>query len=265
MGDPIEYESIRQTFGGAHRTQELFFGSVKDNIGHAEAASGVAGVLKTILMMQNRMIPKQANFSSLNPSISLPKRDRMTIAKQTQPWTAERLIALINNYGAAGSNAAILLHEHSISNVEVDLNAPPASTNQPEFPIFVSAKSPESLRSYCGALKSLIARAQENDANAALAKIAYNLAYKQNRAFECSWISTAPNLITLSEKLESEATRLTNVHEQPNRERPVILCFGGQTGRTISLSEDLFNNCTILRTHLVRLLSFWAQLSLFPS
>ena len=252
MGDPIEYESIRRTFGGTYRAQELFLGSVKDNIGHTEAASGVAALLKTILMMRNRIIPKQANFISLNPRIPVLEQDRMTIAKKTQPWTSQKLIAMINNYGAAGSNAAILLREFSL--YTEDTNKPDshsAYSEQREFPFFISARSPESLRMYCAALRSFIATSQQDRVNVSLADIAFNLACRQNRTLEHVWTYTASDLVTLSSKLDDAATRLGGSREKPRHKLPIVLCFAGQTGKTISISQDLFNSCTILRDHLV--------------
>ena len=264
VGDPIECESIRRTFGGAHRTQELFFGSVKDNIGHAEAASGIAGLLKTVLMMQNRMIPKQANFSSLSPKISSLEKDRMKIAKQSQPWDSQKLTAVVNNYGAAGSNAAILLQEYPASNEKrVESNVSLADAYVPEFPFFVSARSPENLRSYCAALKSFVARTQEAHTDGALANVAYNLASKQSRGFEYTWTSTASNIASLSDQLETAAAGSNNFRKPPDQTRPVVLCFAGQTGQTVSLSEDLFNNCKLLQTHLVRL--YWSFCAVFLS
>ena len=252
VGDPIECESIRQTFGGAQRIGKLFFGSVKDNIGHAEAASGAAGLIKTILMMQNRTIPKQANFSSLNPSIPPLEQDHMAIATQTQPWTAARRTAIINNYGAAGSNAAIVLQEHFPAQIEVIASkGRSGSREEYEVPFFVSARSLESLRSYCVALKSFVAAHPDATTNNFLENVAYNLSTKQNRSLEYSSTFTSQTTRSLSDQLELSATEAGS-DQSKGPKRPVILCFGGQTGRVVSLSQELYNNCRILQLHMVR-------------
>lgn len=254
VGDPIECKSIRQAFGGAHRSQELFLGSVKDSIGHVEAASGVAGLIKTILMMQYRTIPKQANFVSLNPMIPPLEQDRMIIPKQTQPWNAHRRAAVINNYGAAGSNAAIVLLEKPP--VEAEVVAPgilSSLVNLPDFPIFVSAKTLESLRSYLSALKSYITGAQDADTNNILMNLAFNLAAKQNRSHEHIWTSTSPDLRTLFDKLEASNIDSNELVRLIDGKKPVVLCFGGQTGRVVSLSKELFDNCRLLKLHMVGL------------
>ncbi|KAL8785498.1 MAG: hypothetical protein Q9213_003324 [Squamulea squamosa] len=234
VGDPIECESIRQTFGGPHREQQLFMGSVKDNIGHAEAASGAAGVIKALLMMQNRVVPKQANFVSLNPAIPPLEADRMTISKQTQSWNAPRRNAVVNNYGAAGSNVAIVLQEqqtHKHGLVEPCETPSPQCTR--EFPIIIQAKSSERLRAYCIALKSFIARAYETRQEDLLADVAYNLAKKQNRGLEFSFTSTASNIADLENQLEATSSGSDNLKQAADPPRPVVLCFGGQNGRQV--------------------------------
>ena len=253
VGDPIECESIRQTFAGAQRTNNLFLGSVKDNIGHAEAASGVAALIKTILMMQNRTIPKQANFASLNPSIPPLEQDHMVIAERTQTWLAARRTAIINNYGAAGSNAAIVLQEFFPTQVEVvtsEANSNP--TEEYEVPLFVSARSPENLRTYCMALKSFMETHSDATELNMLADVAYNLSIKQNRSLEYSWTFTSQNIRNFSNQLEASVTETLSFDRSIGAKRPVVLCFGGQTGRFVSLSRELYNNCRILQLHLVR-------------
>ncbi len=70
IGDPIEVEAIRAVFG-EHRTkdQPLYVGAVKSNIGHTEGASGLAGLIKTVLVLEKAIIPPNALFERLNPSI----------------------------------------------------------------------------------------------------------------------------------------------------------------------------------------------------
>ena len=68
VGDPLEYQAIMEVFSSKSRRVPLRFASVKGNIGHTEGASGVAGLIKTILMMQNRAIPRPWADSEMFPS-----------------------------------------------------------------------------------------------------------------------------------------------------------------------------------------------------
>ena len=230
-------------------------GSIKDNIGHTEAASGVAGLIKAILMMQNGTIPRQANYSTLNPSISPLEPDQMAIPKQTHPWNARRRTAVINNYGAAGSNVAIVLREY----VSVgDETGRPTETSNPDtgdgFPFIVAAKTIDSLLSYCATLQSYVTKAQETHAPGMQKTIAYNLARKQNRDFTHSEVFTAQALTDLSSQLGAVAKKSANGQTSVGDAMPVVLCFGGQSGRTVSLCEQFYNNCRLLQFHLVRMI-----------
>ncbi|KAK4194359.1 hypothetical protein QBC40DRAFT_238747 [Triangularia verruculosa] len=173
VGDPKEYESIRMALSGPFRKGELFVGSVKDSIGHCEAASGVAGLIKTVLMMQHRMIPPQAGFTTLNPRIKTTTGDRITIPKVSQPWNPNHSrMALVVNYGAAGSNAAMLLREYKPP-------APPTILPAPSFhPILLSAKSPSHLGAMVSKLKAWTPLAKSFE------DLAYNINKTQNPDFQ---------------------------------------------------------------------------------
>ncbi|KAI1805059.1 hypothetical protein F4811DRAFT_570540 [Daldinia bambusicola] len=257
VGDPIECASIRTVFGSPNRTQELVIGSVKDVIGHTEAASGVAGVIKTLLMMQCGTIPKQPNFTRLNPKIPALEPDRLAIAAQAQPWrTSSRRAALINNYGAAGSNAAIVVREHRRSSAAEDITNQFPEDIKIEYPIFLSAKTPESLRAYSAAMKVFLDR----NPSTKLGDVAYNLARKQNRALEYVSTWTTSDLSAFRQDLEDivSGSRLISRRSLDKKKKttstpwpvPVVLCFGGQTGRSIYLSRELVQNTPLLQIHL---------------
>ncbi|KAB5575255.1 hypothetical protein GE09DRAFT_990386 [Coniochaeta sp. 2T2.1] len=245
VGDPIECQSIRDTFGGPRRRCELFLGSVKDNIGHTEAASGPAGLVKVVMMMQKRTIVKQANFTTLNPKIPPLEPDSMAIPRHNQPWNAANRIALVNSYGAAGSNAAILLRDGDLPHATLGRES---SLNSSEVPFFLSAKSLESIRDYCVALRSMLPFIQQEHGAAACAVLAYNLSVKQNRSFEHTYSFTASTLDEVATHLDhasSASFKFTKAHQ-----RHVVLCIGGQTGRHIQLDREAVQQSKLLRQHL---------------
>ncbi|KUI53775.1 Conidial yellow pigment biosynthesis polyketide synthase [Cytospora mali] len=84
----------------------LYLSSVKGNIGHAEAASGLAGLVKLILMMRHKRLPPQASFRNLNPSLGLVPGGNIVVPTHLTPWNVavgSKMLALLNNFGAAGS------------------------------------------------------------------------------------------------------------------------------------------------------------------
>jgi acyl transferase domain-containing protein len=224
----------------------VYIGSIKDNIGHTETSSGAAGMLKTILMIQKRRIPKQANFSCLNPRIVTHEQDQIAIPTQSLEWKAAKRVALVTNYGAAGSNAAIVVKEPIKPGVD-------RSTWPARVPFIITAKTEESLREYCRELQHTLL-AQQQGSGSATHHLAYNLAAKQNRRLQYQ--------LSFSCEPAEVATRLQDIaagRSKPARctapSPPVVLCFGGQTGDTASISPTLVENCDILRSHLVSILS----------
>ncbi|KAJ6155237.1 hypothetical protein N7470_005803 [Penicillium chermesinum] len=249
VGDPIEFDSIRQVFGGPSRSEKLYVGSIKDNIGHTETSSGVAALLKTVLMIQNSRIPKQANFTQLNPKIPAFQHDNMIIPQQSVNWNGHRRVAMVTNYGAAGSNAALLVQEYEPRRD----NATHAYQKLSEVPIFLSAKTPESLKSYCVAVQQFINGRAPESLGYIVQDVAYNLAKKQNRNLDymvslCADSRNAPSLLS---QLNSVISNSAIIQKNPARSNPVILCFGGQTGATTSISKDLVESNELLKFHLM--------------
>ncbi|KAJ7613846.1 putative polyketide synthase [Mycena polygramma] len=117
-GDPNEVASLRSVLA-VHRAADnpLHITSVKANIGHLEAASGAAGLAKLLLMLRHKRIPPQISFTTLNPLIAPLEADNTVIDTAAAPWKPSHAgmtrVALLNNFGAAGSNTALLLEEHA--------------------------------------------------------------------------------------------------------------------------------------------------------
>lgn len=114
-GDKCEIESLEKVFGNRHSTTNpLIISSIKGNIGHSEAASGSAGLAKLILMLRKKVITVQAGLIDLNPQLPHVDRKGILIPRENRPWEQPLLgprRALLNNFGAAGSNAALVLEE----------------------------------------------------------------------------------------------------------------------------------------------------------
>ncbi|WP_162232487.1 type I polyketide synthase, partial [Methylogaea oryzae] len=110
LGDPIELRSLGQVFAGK-RAQPLLVGSVKTNIGHLEAAAGIAGVVKVVLALQHGAIPPHLNFADPTPHFrwdDFPLQVPTTLTPWPRAEASERL-AGISSFGFAGSNAHVLI------------------------------------------------------------------------------------------------------------------------------------------------------------
>jgi acyl transferase domain-containing protein len=197
-------------------------------------------------MIQHGVIPKQANFVNLNPRIKLSPSDRITVPKATQPWNASRRVALVNNYGAAGSNAAIVIREHEeASKSRQTSNGAHFQSSSETFPILLSARSPSSLRWYASALKSYVPKDGES-----LSSFVYNISQRQNPSFEYRTAFDISDLTDLLSKLDENSAESSSI-AKCSREYPVVLCFGGQTGGGINLSREVFDGSVLLRKYLI--------------
>ncbi|KAL4868707.1 hypothetical protein BDV12DRAFT_197052 [Aspergillus spectabilis] len=245
VGDPIECNSIREVFGSPRRENRLFVGSVKDNVGHTESASGATAMIKTILMMQKEVLPRQANFTRLNPKIAPLSPDCMEIPQQSQPWLAPRRIAVVNNYGAAGSNAAMVVEQPKKRSATNSASYLTSSS----WPFYLSAKSLESLHQYSASLSSFLKRIQKGHGDTAIMDLAYNLAVKQNRELKFVHTFVASDLNDLERNLTPEEIKCLRDPLQLQH-RPVVLCIGGQTGTTVYIESSLYHSSSLLRSHL---------------
>ena len=113
LGDPIEVGALGAVFAkGRDANRPLIIGSVKSNIGHLEAAAGVAGLIKVVLALQRREIPPNLHFQSGNPRIdwaALP----IVVPTAVTPWPQidGRRLAGISSFGFSGTNAHVIVEE----------------------------------------------------------------------------------------------------------------------------------------------------------
>ncbi|MEM1168619.1 MAG: beta-ketoacyl synthase N-terminal-like domain-containing protein [Cyanobacteria bacterium P01_H01_bin.35] len=113
LGDPLEVKALDQVYcQNRSEEQALVIGAVKSNIGHLEAAAGVAGLIKIILALQNQEIPGNLHFSEPNPRIDWDKIP-VKVPTESLPWvnTEKGRIGAISGFGMSGTNAHVILSE----------------------------------------------------------------------------------------------------------------------------------------------------------
>ena len=108
LGDPIEIGALTAVFG--ERTDPLYVGSVKTNIGHVESAAGLAGLMKVVLMLQHGLIAPNLHFVNPNPFIDWAGSP-VRIPTGLVPWPEGRRVAGVSAFGFSGTNAHVILEE----------------------------------------------------------------------------------------------------------------------------------------------------------
>ncbi|PSR81487.1 hypothetical protein BD289DRAFT_507560 [Coniella lustricola] len=251
VGDPMEIASIRQVLGGnACRSgsagEMLCLGSLKANVGHSETAAGIGSLMKVLAMLQHRKIPPLAGFQVLNPKIPPLEPDHLHIPRQVLPWDIPFRAALVNSYGAAGSNAALICCEAPRQPVPGELGSKELAVlgggeASLQYPIFLSAASPESLRSNARALANFFCRTERvptRKGQINLANVALTL-FQRRQHHKFRWVGTEGSLGSLAQTLQNEASLSQKIYKMTEEasvdKKAVVLMFSGQSKQNIQL------------------------------
>ena len=172
VGDPIEARALGEALGKRRAPgAPLLVGSVKSNLGHLEPASGMAGMVKALLCLEHRSIPRSIHFETPNPQIPLDELNLKVVTEQTALDPVKPLIIGVNSFGFGGANAHIILQSY---NQPPDGAAGSHSAHElGEAPLLVSGRSEAALKAAALRLAEFI-RARED---VPLYDIAYSCAF----------------------------------------------------------------------------------------
>lgn len=231
-GDPVEMEKLRKYYGESPNGT-CYVGSVKANIGHLEAAAGIASVIKAVLMLQNKKIPPQIHLKNLNPRIHL-ENTRLAIANELTDWkTGEnRRHIAISSFGFGGSLAHVILAEPRSE----DLRAPIRQNGFSEaysYPVVISAHTPEGLSAQIKALKDWL----ETNPDVSFRNICYGLALgRSDLRYRTSLLASSRH--GLRKKLESWSGR--NHISPPGEKAKICFLFTGQGEHYLHMGRELY-------------------------
>jgi acyl transferase domain-containing protein len=226
LGDPIEVAALNTAFGGEGRCA---LGSVKSNIGHLDAAAGVASFLKTVLALENRQLPPSLHFERPNPAIDFASGPFYVNAELCD-WESNGAPrrAGVSSLGIGGTNAHVVLEE-----------APAAAATEPSRPnqlILLSARTPEALERASTRLADRLGDSTDRT----LADVAYTLqvgrrAMPHRRALVCGSASEAADALRRSGSAV-ESPRIEDA------ERRVAFLFPGQGSQHPNMARGLYES-----------------------
>ena len=237
LGDPVEIAGLTQAFraGGASGTGYCAIGSLKTNIGHLDAAAGVAGLIKTALALHHKKIPASLNFAAPNPKLGL-EASPFYVNTQLRDWirgeTPRR--AGVSSFGVGGTNAHAVLEEAPTAEV--------AGRVRPRQLLVLSARSPERLEEACSRFKEQLAERHD----AAIADVAYTMqagrrAFAQRRALVCRDRDDALQMLA-----QADQKRVFN-GSTGSPIRGVAFLFPGQGAQHVNMGRALYESEPLFR------------------
>jgi acyl transferase domain-containing protein len=230
VGDPIEVAALTRAFRlTTERSGFCAIGALKTNIGHLDAAAGVAGFIKTVLALEHRQLPPSLNFSKPNPLIDF-EHSPFYVNNRLRTWETDGQSrrAGVTSLGIGGTNAHAVLEE-----------APPPSTSGPSRPwqlLTLSAKTPSALDAMAQNLADHLADNPTNLADAAFTTHTGRKAFRFRRAVVCETPTDAAGALRRSDpkRVISSAARET--------ERPVIFLCSGQGSQYVAMGRGLYES-----------------------
>ncbi|WP_328930061.1 SDR family NAD(P)-dependent oxidoreductase [Streptomyces sp. NBC_00190] len=233
LGDPIEAHALGTVLGAGRPAQSpLLIGSVKTNIGHLEAAAGIAGLIKVALAIRHRVIPPTLHHHEPNPDIPL---DELRLSVPTVPtvWPAEdrALLAGVSSFGFGGTNCHVVLE------------GPPT---RPVQILPLSAPTPEALREAAAAMADALAEAGPQSVADWCGTAALRLGGHPYRT--ATTVRTQGELRTALERMAGEGAPHPPADQPPR----LAFVFSGQGSQWCAMGRELLHGEAVFREALLR-------------
>jgi amino acid adenylation domain-containing protein/non-ribosomal peptide synthase protein (TIGR01720 family) len=237
LGDPIEVKAIEAVYGQQRdEDNPLVIGSVKTNIGHTEAASGIAGLIKVVLSMQNKYIPPHLHFKQLNPHMTLSGIPAVipTVGMEWNRPKSGRRLAGVSSFGFSGTNAHVILEEAPVG-AQVR-----ALFERNRHLLTLSAKSEKGLLELAQRYEDFFATHPESS----LADVCFTANVGRSH-FEYRLAVVAESNLQLRDELSAFATgketfKLVSGQQNSTKPPKIAFLFTGQGSQYISMGRQLY-------------------------
>ncbi|MEM9455613.1 MAG: SDR family NAD(P)-dependent oxidoreductase [Myxococcota bacterium] len=248
LGDPIEIDALRAVVGSPRTSgRSCVLGAIKTNLGHLEAAAGIAGFIKTVLVLEREAIPKNLHFEALNPMISL-EGTCFEIPTSTRPWPRQPgpRFAGVSSFGMSGTNAHVVLEEAPRTSEP----RPSTSPERAEHLLVLSARTEHALRALAIRYADHLERTDDS-----LAEICHAAATGRTH-FEHRLALVAPHTEHASRALRSWVTGDAGagrvVQARASRRPKVAFLFTGQGSQYPGMGVELLEAEPVYRDAMQR-------------
>ncbi|WP_245967048.1 type I polyketide synthase [Sphaerisporangium album] len=248
LGDPIEAQAIIATYGQDRPADRpLLLGSVKSNIGHAQAAAGVAGMIKLVHALRHGVVPKTLHVDEPSPHVDW-SAGAVRLVTETIPWpdTGRPRRAALSSFGISGTNAHVIIEQPSsgpgeeppISAVSDPHGLRAVGASARVLPFVVSGRSAQGLRGQAGRLAAHLAAHPGLDAGDLAFSLATTRAALEHRAVVVGGPDDVRDgLRALAEGAPAPATVTGTAAEKPR----VAFVFSGQGSQYAGMTRELYD------------------------
>jgi acyl transferase domain-containing protein len=234
LGDAIEYAALAQVFAVEKRQRPLILGAVKANMGHADAAAGVAGLIKSALAVNSGLIPPTPGFTQPNPALGMEPTS-FVVSSSAVDWTGDQeRWAGVSSFGIGGTNVHLILSRATAADLRKDESAGPRI-----FP--VSTRTASALNTACEQLSHWLSEHPScSPADVTLTLQRGRRSFGFRRAVVADHGTEAAALLLKSPKKAEPGTDLS---------RDVVFLFPGQGQQFPGMSDALYrSDCFFRRT-----------------
>ncbi|MEH2264828.1 MAG: type I polyketide synthase [Nostoc sp.] len=229
LGDPIEISALTKVFReSTNRKGFCAIGSVKTNIGHLDAAAGIAGLIKTVLALKHQQIPPSLNFEQPNPQIDFansPFFVNTTLTEWKTGLTPRR--AGVSSLGIGGTNAHVILEEAPA--------LPASSSSRPWQLLVLSAKTDSALET---TTENLVQYLKQHP-DITLADVAHTLQVGR-REFNHRRVLVCKNIEDATSALQQPDPQRVFTHLLESGDRSITFMFPGQGAQYVDMGKELY-------------------------
>ncbi|MEL7001264.1 MAG: alpha/beta fold hydrolase [Bacteroidota bacterium] len=249
LGDPTEARALGEFFGQKKESGSLHIGSVKTNIGHLEGAAGMAGLLKVILAMNQRKLPKTLHFNNPNPNIDFEGL-RLKVQENLEDWPSsntETFKAGVNSFGWGGTNAHVVLEEYRA----IDFTSLSKETKERKHYLPVSARSEQAMREYIARYRNHLSQNINGKLNYFYDTCISAAVSKPN--FEYRTIFSGVNkqeMISQMEDFLKSDERISPIKESKGAK--TVFVFPGQGSQWIGMGKELYQQHEVFKNAMDR-------------
>ncbi|HYO55828.1 type I polyketide synthase [Archangium sp.] len=238
LGDPIEIAALTKAFRKQTKQRGVCaLGSLKTSVGHLDTAAGVAGLIKTVLALENQELPASLHFTKPNPKLDL-ENSPFFVNAALKAWSVgkEPRRAGVSSFGIGGTNAHVILEEAPAEER--------SSAGRPWQLLVLSARTPAALEAATRNLAAFL----EQQPRVNLADVAYTLQVGRRR-FDHRCVLVCQSVEDAREALATRDPQRLVLQREEARNRAVTFMFPGQGSQHVGMGQELYEAEPTFRKH----------------